>query len=271
MSEVDPALGVTVVPTGFEKQKRAFFSKLAVQEIVALRAHREEGLWQREKGVRAWGNATEHCLVEAARAQVFSKLLGFEPDLASDLVAAAAVHDFYKKSEKELMENCGLSYSSYSKAQQLAAQELIAAGFRDRVVALAGAIGHSTLPKAEELLAKAELTADETAWLVMHYIDSYTIEADWAQAAEETDGKKLNDLDRRMDKAENNPRYKLINEEGKAHFDGEAPYTVQRRVGHQIEERLAQIIANKAGLEVEPLELPTFIDSLLSQKIISSA
>lgn len=258
-------------PGEFERKKRRFFSSLATQEIDALRMHRKAGLWERTpEGQRDWGNVAEHCLVEVARAQIFAKLLGLSPELTADMTQAAAVHDYFKKNEKEIMVAGGFSYKSYAEAQEKVAVDLPANGFSPRVTRLAGSVGHETSPEAQRILSLPNPTEDDIAYLVMHYVDDYTINSDWAVAAEVRDGAKINDLDRRLDRAEANPRYQTLNQEGTIHFDGETPYTVQRRVGHAVEQRLAEIIGTRTGETMDPVDLPIYIDKILIDTITSA-
>lgn len=254
----------------FLERKTAYFSGLALQEKEALRLHRSEGLWQRtEDGDRDWGNVTEHCLVEAARVQIFAQILGFDESLTSDLMTAAALHDYFKKGEKEVLEQKGLSWDAYSEAQEIAKTKLAEAGFNERIINLVGSVGHETSPEAEAIASQDSFSENNLAYLVMHYVDDYTINSDWVNSARGVGSQRENDLDARMDKNEANPRYARFNEEGREHFDGETAYSVQRRVGHLVEDRLADIISRKTGRSINPLDLPEFIDNVLKQRIAS--
>lgn len=256
------------VPGSFEYKKRAFFSNLAVQEIDALRMHKKRGLWERTpEGSRDWGNVAEHCLVEVARAQIFAELLGLSSEITADMMQAAAVHDYFKRVEKEIMTAGGFSYDSYAAAQKIVAVDLPTNGYSERVTRLAGAVGHETSLEAQRILGLADPNEDDIAYLVMHYIDDYTINSDWAGEAEDTDGNKINDLDRRLDSVEANPRYQTLNQEGTIHFNGETPYTVQRRVGHAVEQILAELIGEQTGKAIDPVDLPVYIDGLIKEKI----
>ena len=78
----------------FEEKKTEFFSKIALRNKDAVRAQKNGGLldWDNESD-RSWRNVSEHCLVEAARAEVFADKLGFSEDFKKDLVTAALAHD----------------------------------------------------------------------------------------------------------------------------------------------------------------------------------
>jgi hypothetical protein len=70
---------------GFEEQKQAFFIKLGLRAREWLQVHREfGGLWEGPKYItykdgqkkeQRWENVSKHCLVEAARAEAFSRFI----------------------------------------------------------------------------------------------------------------------------------------------------------------------------------------------------
>ena len=85
-------------------KKREYFVRLGLQMREALKLHKKAGLWERKEGKRDWGNVSEHCLVETARVNVFADKLGLSEDVKKDLATAAALHDSFKKGEKEIVE-----------------------------------------------------------------------------------------------------------------------------------------------------------------------
>ncbi len=257
----------------FESQKQDYFSQIALEERSALRLHKEFGLLRRgASGEREWGNVAEHCLVETARARVFAELLGLNEELSRDVSTGAALHDFFKKQEVAVMGESGPSWYAYDFAQQLGTDELRKADISPRATKLAGAAGHSAVPKTEAILAKPDLEDEDIAHLVIHFIDDYTVGSEWVQPAEINDGKKINDLDRRMDRNEANPRYRSLNQEGKQHFDGATTFEAMRRAGHAAGVKLAELIAERNGLEpLDSLDLPVYIDDILRQKIIAAS
>ncbi|SRR5258706_762644 len=242
-------------------QKRAYFVRLGLQARRELSLHREVGLWKRVDGKRDWGNVSEHCLVEVARASVLSDALGLPQRTKEGLMRAAALHDFYKKREREILEARGLSWEAYDESEKEAKAKLKDAHFSRRVNSLAaGSTGHSSLMETEKLLAKKKLIPDEVAFLAMHYIDDYTVNAEWVTPAKEaSNGKTTNDLDTRMERNRANQRYKNINEEGLVHI-GERAYDAQQRIGHLVEERLTSLIQANTGKQIDPIRLPEFID-----------
>lgn len=249
------------------KAKTTYFAALAAGTISAFRQHVREGLWARIDGKRDWGNVSEHCLVEVARAGVLADLVGLSDSSKKDLKVAAGLHDVHKKIQKKIVTKHGLSYDSFELAAQTSHDALVAVGFKQDIVKIAGSVGHESLHEIEPLLAKDELSDLEKAQLIMHYVDDYTVNADWAKPTSITDGRALNDLDRRMDNNEANERYKVLNEEGRDHFSGETSYQAQRRIGHLVEQRLASLIMMHSGKEVDPLDIPILVDNNIKTQI----
>lgn len=253
----------------FNAQKRNYFSELAGSLTSAFAVHQAQGLWKRTpEGSRDWGNVSEHCLVEAARVGVMADLLQLPSDVKRDVQLAAALHDHYKKGEKEIMTAHGLSLESYDQAGEASAQVIRDAGFSEQVTELASSVGHATVIQAEALATKPELTDYDKAWLAMHYCDDYTVNAEWAAPSEFTaTGQRINDLDRRMDKNEANPRYAVMNQPDQ---NGRTIYGEQRRVGHLVESRLADLISHQTGQEIPPVDLPTIIDGYIYSAIVAT-
>ena len=81
------------------------------------------------------------------------------------------------------------------------------------------------------------------------------------------EGKRINDLNRRIEKARNNPKYKSIDEEGKGYFEGKTSLDVQETVGEEVEKFLAKKISRTTGTTIDPKELPAFIDQELKKEI----
>lgn len=251
----------------FENKKTLYFSKLALQTRKAMALHKERGLWLRSEGQRDWGNVTEHCLVETARVKELSAMLDLPNDVQHDLELAAAAHDYFKKDEKDIVTAAGLSWESFDQADERSEQLMRQAGFSDRVVNLAHAVGHSAIHQAEILLQKSELTVDETAWLVLHYVDDYTSGDEWVRPESDDTAVGRNALDDRIDKNEANDRYRVLNQDGRKRFGGRTTFEAQRSSGHAIERWLAEKIKGWSGSAVESLRLPELIDQRIRQKI----
>ncbi len=117
------------------------------------------------------------------------------------------------------------------------------------------------MTETEEILRKDHLSVDDIAYLTMHYVDDYTVESNWALPVVVTaEGKNINDFDRRMDK--NDARYPQLKVEG--------AFDQQRRLGYMVEERLAELISNRQGQEVQPKKLPEIIDQKIKRDIVFS-
>jgi len=245
----------------FDKKKQKYFSRLGLSVRESFDLHKKAGLWDRvpESSKRDWGNVSEHCLVEVARVGVFSKLLGLSDKVSGELAEAAAMHDFYKKGEIETARAAGFTWESFNEASDKATKMMRENGVGGSVVRLVNSIGHYSLNEVQEVLNKPELGDADLAYLVMHYVDDYTINADWAVGGDI--------IGERMKNNANNPRYAQINETGRQHFNGETAYEAQARVGHAVQDRLAHEISNRAGINVEPMELPIYVDNRIREQI----
>lgn len=248
-------------------KKRQYFIKIGLQMREALKLHKKAGLWERRNGERDWGNVSEHCLVEVARVDVLADKLKLPDDIREDLKTAAALHDFFKKGEKEIITSGGISWDSFEKASEESMRQMQEAGFNERTVRLANSVGHGSLVETQSILSKESLSPEEVAYLILHYVDDYTIGSEWVSPAEDVEDKSINDLDRRVDKNEANERYAILNEEGRARLAGETVFEAQRRIGHLVEERLASLIAETTGQAVPAKELPQFIDEEIRSRI----
>ena len=252
----------------FEIKKTKFFSTLGVQMRDAFKLHKDIGLWKKVEGKRDWGNVSEHCLVEVARARVLATKLGLGEGAVHNLETAAALHDFYKAQEKRIVTQSGLSWESFDKAAEESDTHIRQAGFSEQVARLAGSVGHTSLNETERILAQPELTEDDLSFLVLHYIDDYSVGSDWVQESDVgADGVRRNNLDRRMDANDANKRYAVLNEEGRQHFGGRTSFEAQRQIGKAVEQRLAQLLSERTGEPVDPVELPELIDKTIKAQI----
>jgi len=253
----------------FERKRTNFFSKIALHTKDALKMHKRAGLWEKKEGRRDWGNVSEHCLVVVARAMVLAEKLNLSEDIKKDIAMAAALHDFFKKGQKEVVTAGGLTWDSFEAASKESARQVQEAGFDERIVRLVNSTGaEDSIQDVENVLKQKKLSEEDAASLILHYVDDYTIGSDWANPVESlSDGRQINDLDRRVDKNISNQRYAILNEEGKKHFHGQTLYDAQRRVGHLNEERLVDLINEKGGQLINPKDLPYLIDQEIKAKI----
>lgn len=250
----------------FEKKKRDYFVSLGRQAGEGFRLHKVAGLQDRNSDrEKEWGNVSEHCLAEVARVDQFATLLQFPEDLRKDLKIAAAAHDFFKKGEKEIVGKI-LTWDRFEKASAEATQKMQKAELNERVIWLVNAVGHGSLSETQEILEKEELTPEDIAFLVMHYVDDYTIGSEWVEKAEVLPGGQIvNALDRRVAKNRKNEQYIVLDEEGRRYFDGETTFTMQERIGHQVEDRLSALVGKG-----EAKDLPMFIDAKIREAITTT-
>ena len=258
-------------PNAFEIQKRKYFSRLAVQMRKALALHKKAELWKRKDGERDWGNVSEHCLVEVARTDVLAEKFGLSEDIRGGLKTAAALHDFFKKGERTITKEGGLNWDAFEKASQESTRQMHEAGFSESVVRLANSVGHGSLMETEKILQKEQFSSEDIAYLILHYVDDYTVGSEKAKPASKSpEGIELNDLDRRVTKNANNTDYGILNEEGQVHFGGLTAFEMQRRIGHVVEERLAALLRERAGQVVDPKGIPELVDAEINRRILRS-
>lgn len=240
----------------FEQKKWAYFVKLGARASEWLQTHDTlGGLWEGASRKERWTNVSQHCMVEAARAEVLADLLALSPQTKEQLFAAAILHDFNKKQEIEYTAAKGRTVESFDEIYEMSRQKLRGAGIGDTLIELADSVGHSSAEDMEEILAKDSLSEYDIARLAMHYLDDYTLNAEWASTF---DGEK-NDLDRRLDANDTNPKYKKLFDSGR--------YALQRSVGGLVETKLAELIKERSGQEVAAKLLPETIDERLKQRI----
>lgn len=265
----------------FDEKKRAYFSRLALEVISAMRLHKKPGLLLEHRGgEREWGNVSEHCLVELARAKVLAQKLGLSKMTRRELELGAALHDFGKRSEIMAMKAAiarGESGGEASDdADKIDERQLREAGFSQNVIEIFSSTGGKPQQLFEimRILAKQAFTDQDLARLVIHYVDGYTRGSEWAEPAAmaESDG-MINEVDRRTQKNLDNPNYRKFDEEsvaklaGNPVFQGLGSLKGEGLVCHMIEKQLAELINQKTGETINPFELPEIIDREIKSKI----
>lgn len=198
---------------------RDIFVALYPEEVAVLR---DKGRLTGE-----WANVFDHCVTEARAASLLAVALKLSTQDKDDLIKAAFLHDWNKRNEREAANKEG--YKAYNEHASLSAKGLSEMGYSKRVVELTEAVGHTSLKAIE---ASTDFLAR-----VMHYLDDVT------------HGDKVVGLDERVDQLEAAPRYKELNESGRAIHGGRTYFQVQRQVGKAIE---AEIEA-RLGLPVIPM------------------
>src|SRR5258708_9692686 len=134
--------------TAEQQLQRIYFVCLSLQGFSAFKMHKAIGLWEKKSGVGeqvSWRNVSEHCLVEMARVKALARVLALSEELQKDLLAAAAIHDFYKEQEIKIIKAEGASWASFAKASKQAMRIMKDVGLRERVIWLANAVGHGSL------------------------------------------------------------------------------------------------------------------------------
>ena len=206
----------------FKNKKKKFFIKLAKETRDVLLMHEKYGLWEKDESGQKWTNVSEHCLLEAARAEVFSEILKFSDEVKDDLKKTATLHDFFKRKEREITLQNGDEWENVKKSEELADKEITKMNLDIEIVNLLGAVGSRSFAKSDVILKKVinNLYEKDIAFLVMHYIDDYTIGDEWVKPATiNALGVKINDLDRRIEKSK--LRYSKVKDNPHALINGE--------------------------------------------------
>jgi hypothetical protein len=229
-------------------------------------------LSKNSEGKKDWRNASEHQLVVAARTMALSRLLGLGEKTSDDLFLAAGVHDFYKrKTVEKTPKGTSMSMAQQIEAEQESTQELAKAGFPGKIIAYTDSIGSSpdSIRLMEAILKKGEVMSEqELAALIIHYVDDFTRGSAWAEPAKnDSRGKKINDLNRRIADARKNTKYKGVDEEGRKYFDGKSALDAQEAAGEEVERFLANRLSEVRGRKIDPKDLPELIDGEIKKKI----
>lgn len=256
-----------------ERQKRIYWSRVAFRVRKGMKMHQATD--QLEKGPDSWRNVTEHCLVQVARSETLGRLIGLPEELVEDIRMGAILHDFDKKREITVTREAnrrGDSPLSAVRSEHQRAEELLkTAGFSSEVRRLASASGVDApqLIEAQSILGKKNLSDEDLAWLVLHYVDDCSIGSDWIQRGQ--DGKNI--IDYRMGQNKIKTDYIKISQEISQELVGHPKlgnmnlYDAGAFVSHQIEQRFAERIKEKTGEVVDPLTIPELIDQKIREDI----
>ncbi len=133
-------------------------------------------------------------------------------------------------------------------------------------------VGHSSCPEIENLIDsfdKLSNTQKQQALqiFILHYLDDLVTNPNIIdpQITTDSEGNRLNALDRRCLQNENNPKYQEYNlswATDSLNTTGETAFSMQRRVGHKVE----IFLANLLGVD-DPLILPSLIDQRIKENI----
>lgn len=266
------------------KQKTKYWSKMALGIKKAFRMHRLSDQISRDPITkeRPWGNITEHCLVEAARAEVLGRWIGLPEDVILDMKTGVALHDFSKRQEITATREAnktGNSPLAAVKAEQKKSELLLQnAGFSDRVRRLAGSAGGYApqLIDAQNILDKPNISDEDWAYLIVHYVDDCSAGAEWVEPSRvNPDGTRANIIDYRVIGNKAIADYNRISQEIGAELEGHPllggmnNHDSMSIVSHGIEQRLAQRIAERTGESIDPLLIPELVDQKIRQAIES--
>lgn len=250
------------------RQKRKYWAKVGLQVRDGFRMHRVSG--QLEKGPDSWRNVTQHCLVQVARVGILAEWIGLSQDLIADMKMAASLHDFDKKQEieatREAEKSGGSPLSAYKTQAQNSLILLQESGFSARVIRLANSTGgHAAqLSETKRILDKKDLSDEDLAYLICHYVDDCSVGSDWVRP---------NIIDFRAEENKAKPAYMKISEEIghelERHplFSGMNNHDAMALVSHTIEARLTDIIRLRTGESINPLDFPEMIDQRIRMAI----
>lgn len=238
-----------------------------------MRMHKLTG--QLEKGPNSWRNVTEHCLVQAGRSETLGKLIGFPEDLLQDMRMGAMLHDFDKKQEMAAIRQAnqaGVSPLVVARDEEKIGEDILkTAGFSDRVRRLPSASGGDVpvLVEVQRILDLDNISDEDWAYLIVHYVDDCSIGTDWVSRTSE--GRNIVDYRTEQNKAKAD--YSKITQEMSRElsvyprFKGMNNLDAMSFVSHQIEQRLAQRIKEKTGEDVDPLTIPELVDQKIRESI----
>ncbi len=253
----------------FDKKKTKFFSILASKALSAFREHSDYGLMKKEEDGSSWRNVSQHCLVEGARSIEIGQLIGLSSETIRKLFLAAVLHDFYKKVEvlgnKERNDKPG--YKELKESAEDSLRILKDHNWDDEIVYIVSSIG--SMDEVEQILKNGPVDEKELAFLILQYIDSYTVSSDWVEPKKDVEGRIVNQVDCRVDYNENNPFNAKMKEDSRTilHLDGESIFEAQRRQGHQIEELITGKIYDQTGDNIDPLDIPWIVDNNIKERI----
>ena len=192
--------------------------------------YKKEISFLQEEGelVGSWSNVFDHCLTEGLIADVMSDTFQVPKDA---LIKAAILHDWYKKFEKNLFVEHGINGAKIAEkesSKKLAnLWHLIDSSklyHSERVIELTECVGHLALDKFVNKDIKVDLSKS-----IMFLIDAMTL------------GDKICSLLTRVDILNKNPRYHLMNEEGRKIWDGKTHFQMMFEVGNNIISELSSL------------------------------
>ncbi len=230
------------------KHQVRYWQKRSFRHLPEMRAAKAAGLFPKKEG---WRNVVEHEIVEAEACDILAEAISLPQAERRQVKDAAALHDVFKRKEKELMERLGPE--GYTVGQEEEGIFLKERGYGQEIIKLAHSVGHGSLLEMVEDPNDAELKVKDDIdlpTLIIHYVDDITLNND------------IVPLNIRIDYLEANPRYQETNEQGRKVFAGRTYFEVQREVSRKIEAKLASMLG------IEPAEkLPDWIKGKILERI----
>lgn len=197
-----------------DDQYRAYLETFAEKFPAELSILREHGRLTGE-----WSNVANHCLTEAAAADILAELLRLADQERTMLVRAALLHDWYKRKERERVKTEG--QQTYNASASASEHGLAALGVESAVVTIAHRVGHT---QCRYFLDHQNAPLMERA---MFWLDTVT------------HGNRIVGVDERVDQLEAAERYRELNEQGRAVLSGKTYFQAQRQIAQIIERQLA--------------------------------
>lgn len=266
--------------------KAGYWAKMALSVREGIAMHYISGQMTKDPQIkeRPWGNVTEHCLVETARAEKLGKWIGLSDDLIRDMKIGAFLHDYSKRQEITVIREANKAGTSPLAAVKIEQQEseqlLIKHGFGNRIRRLASSAGGYApqLIEAQRILDQTNISDEDWAYLIVHYVDDCSVGADWVEASKiSTDGTRINIIDYRAIGNKAKTDYNRISEEIGAELayhpvlGGMNNHDSMSIVSHGIEKRLAERISERTGESIDPLLIPDLVDQRIIEDIALAA
>lgn len=270
------------MPERSEQEHRQIFywQRMGLSVRKAYKMHAVSGHLTKVEGAENWRNVPEHCLVEAARSKTLGRWIGLPEPLVKDMTLGAMLEDFRKRSEIKSTQVANLRGESPLAAvtfeEQVDDDSLRIFGFGNAVRRLAGATGGLVpqLVESQRLLDQPNLSDEDWAYLIVHYVDDCSIGSDWVRPSEvTTDGRYVNIIDFKERALRDNPNYGRISievtEELAAHpqFSGMENLQAWATVSKHIEQRLTEKINERTGETIEPYLIPELVDQKIAAEI----
>lgn len=218
--------------------KAKFFHKVAVRYLPEMRLVLRGGkLWKKE----GWRNVVQHCLIQAAAAEVISEILGLPNSQKNKLARVAACHDWKKRIEKRPQD---FTEEEKGKIDNLLSDRIDEKLFN----ALNPEFNIRFLKEGVSFLEKIQ-------W----YLDNITRHGEIVSLKERIDEVEA----RRQDLNEDPELTKKLG--------GRKYWEVSREIGRQIEKELFDIITKRGVIIKSPEEIPNLINKELLKRIYYGA